>query len=58
MKTPVLESLLNKVKNRLQDRCFPMNCAKFLRTPFHRTPPDAFWEYLGPIFTKSFIIDI
>ena len=41
-KTPVLESLLNKVarlqacnfiKNRLQSRCFYVNIAKFLRTP-------------------------
>ena len=41
-KTPVLESLFNKVvgreacnfiKKRLQHRCFPMNIAKFLRTP-------------------------
>ena len=40
-KTPVLESLLNKVadlktcnfiKRRLQHRCFPVKFAKFLRT--------------------------
>ena len=43
MKTPVLESLFNKVvglkacnfiKGRLQHRCFPVNNAKFLRTHF------------------------
>ena len=42
-KAPVLESLLNKAadlkatkftKKRLQDRGFPVNIAKFLRTPF------------------------
>ena len=42
-KTPVLESLLNKyaglkafnvIKSRLQYRRFPVNFAKFLRTPF------------------------
>ena len=41
-KTPVLESLFNKfaglktcnfIKKRLQQRCFPVNIAKFLRTP-------------------------
>ena len=40
--TPVLESLFNKVavpkacnfiKKRLQHRCFPVNIAKYLRTP-------------------------
>ena len=30
----------NFIKNRLQHRCFPVNIAKFLRTPFfNRTPP-------------------
>ena len=35
-KTPVLESLFNKVEGlyfRLQNRCFPLNIVKFLRTP-------------------------
>ena len=41
-KTPMLESLLNKVsglqicsfiKKRLQGRCFPVKFANFLRTP-------------------------
>ena len=31
--TPVLESLLNKVKKRLQYRCFLVKIANFLRTP-------------------------
>ena len=35
-KTPVLESLLNKVAGlrELQHRCFPVNIAKFLRTAY------------------------
>ena len=42
METPVLESLFNKaaalqvcnfIKKRLQDRCFPVIIAKFLRVP-------------------------
>ena len=42
MKTPVLESLLNKaagvqacnfIKKRLQHGCFPVKFAKFLRAP-------------------------
>ena len=36
MKTPVLESLFNKVaglKKRLQHKCFPVNIVKFLKTP-------------------------
>ena len=28
------------LKKRLWHKCFPVNFAKFLRTPFHRTPPD------------------
>ena len=36
-KTPVLESLFNKVagliKKRLQHRCFPVNILKLFRTP-------------------------
>ena len=32
------------LKKRLWHRCFPANFAKFLRTPFFRTPPDdCFW---------------
>ena len=37
MKTPVLESLLNKVvglKKKFKHMCFPVNIAKFLRTSF------------------------
>ena len=30
-------SFLIKLKKRLWHRCFPVNFAKFLRTPFHRT---------------------
>ena len=28
------------LEKRLQHRCFPMDFAKPLRTPFHRTPPE------------------
>ena len=40
---PLLESLSNNlagcqgtniIKNTLKQRCFPLNCAKYLRTPF------------------------
>ena len=32
------------LKKRLWHMCFPLNLAKFLRTPFHRTlPRDCFW---------------
>ena len=30
-----------QLKKRLWYRCFPVNFAKFLRTPFYRTPPVA-----------------
>ena len=33
---PALESLF--IKKRLQNRCFPVNIAKFLRTAFYGTP--------------------
>ena len=45
-KAPVLESLFNKkaslqgcsfIKKRLQDRCFPVNIANFLRTAISRS---------------------
>ena len=59
METPVLESLFNKVadlntcnfdKERLHYKCFPVNIVKFLRTTFHRTPPDdGFCSYAGYI---------
>ena len=55
-KTPVLESLLNKVagleacniiKKRLQHRYFPVKFAKFLRTPFWRiSANDGFYSFL------------
>ena len=47
MKTPVLESLFNKVadlqacnvlKKRLQYRCFPINLVKSLRAPILQLP--------------------
>ena len=51
METPVLESLFNKaaglqvcnfIKKRLQQRCFPVIIAKFLRTPILKN----IWEGL------------
>ena len=34
------------LKKRLWNRCFPVNFAKFLRTPFYRTPlVDCFWLF-------------
>ena len=34
------------LKKRLRHRCFPVNFAKFLRTPFYRTPlGDCFYEH-------------
>ena len=54
-KTPVLESLFNKaarpqecnfIKNRLQNRRFPVKFAKFLRTPFLQdTSSCYFWQF-------------
>ena len=56
-KTPVLGSLFNKVaslqicnflKKRRQHRCFPVNIAKFLRTPFlQNTSGVCFWTGKG-----------
>ena len=39
---------LNFIKKETWHRCFPVNFAKFLRTPFYRTPPeDCFCDVLG-----------
>ena len=39
-----LYSLSTLLKKRLWHRCFPVNFAKVLRTPFYRTPrDDCFW---------------
>ena len=64
-KTPVLESLFNKVEGqacnfiekRLQHRCFPVNIAKFLKTPILKN----ICERLLLIFDKdlnSFLISV
>ena len=37
-KTLRFSKACNLVKERLWHRCFPVNFAKFLRTPFYRTP--------------------
>ena len=38
---------LQALKKRLWHRCFPVNFAKFLRTPFYGTPlDDCFWTFL------------
>ena len=61
-KTPVFKSLFNLIKKRLQERCFPVNIAKFLRKAFflkHRrrlllaltsTFRNYYWENLSVIF--------
>ena len=39
------------LKKSLWHRCFPMNFAKFLRTPFYRTPlDDCFCSYFSLVF--------
>ena len=63
-KTPVLESLFNKVaglqpgnfnqKNRLQHRCFPVNIANFLRTPFLKS----IWERLLLLVLAKFLNEL
>ena len=66
-KTPALESLFNKVsghqtcnviKKRLQQRCFSVNTAKFLRTPilkiiYERLPLSCLIEVLWQIYYLS-----
>ena len=58
-KTPVSESLFNKVarlrpatliKKKLWHKCFPVNFAKFLRTPFLQNTP---WRLLLRISIKE-----
>ena len=34
-------------KSRIQCMCFPVNFAKFLRTPFYRTPPNDYFHSLN-----------
>ena len=46
MKTPVLESLFNKVTDLKACRCFPVNIAKFLKTA-------CFIEYLWWLLLKT-----
>ena len=38
------------LKKRLWHKCFPVNFAKFLRTPFYRTPPVAASLYWKPVY--------
>ena len=66
-KTPVRVSFLNKVaglrratllKKRLWHRCFPVNFAKFVATPFYRTPlDDCFCKPLPANFTSHISTD-
>ena len=61
-KIPVLESLFDKatdlkacnfIKKKFQHRCFPVKCAKFVRTPFfYRTSPVAASDF-NLFFTLS-----
>ena len=64
-KTPMPGSLFSLprpatlLKKRLCHRCFPMNFSKFLRTPFHGTPPVAtsvhyFREVLFQIYIDKY----
>ena len=43
-------NLINFIKNRVQHRFFPVKFAKFLWTPFYRTPPVA-----ASVFCKDFV---
>ena len=47
----VCRPLFNFIKIRLQDRYFPVNIAKFLRTAFYRAPPVAASGLQTGIFT-------
>ena len=41
-------------KKRIWHKCFPVNFAKFLRTPFSRTPPDdCFCKKIGGSFADK-----
>ena len=52
-KTTVPESLLNKVAG-LRHRCFPVNFAKFLRTPFlQNTSASTISRLSGEIFVRN-----
>ena len=43
------------LKKRLWHRCFPVNFAKFLRTPFCRTPQgDCFWIFYKKLASNNF----
>ena len=61
----MLESLFKKVaglrlatliKKKLQQRCYPVNIAKFLRTVFYRTPPAAASDYFVKLTSKETFI--
>ena len=41
------------LKKRLWHRCFSMNFAKFLRTPFHRTPLSDRFSTIQPFLAES-----
>ena len=43
--------VFNFIKKRLQNRYFPVNIAKFLRTPFRRTSANGYTYYIGPKLT-------
>ena len=58
---PVLESLFNKFKKRLQHNCFPVKFAKVLRTPFlQNNSSDCFYfsEDLPRRFSNTKLINI
>ena len=41
------------LKKRLWHRCFPMNFAKFPRTPFHRTPLNDCFSTMQPFLAEN-----
>ena len=43
--------VFNFIKKRLQNRYFPVNITKFLRTPFRRTSANVYTYYIGPKLT-------
>ena len=61
-KTPVFESLFNKNGGlRFQQRCFPVNIAKFLRTAFLWNTFCSFYfyviiEFLGRLWVQSWLV--
>ena len=65
MKTPMLGSLFNKAAHlkacnfRLKHRCFPVNIAKFLKTPILRKIcEDPFWNTYYLLILNSKVLSV